>query len=172
MKINLGCGNNYKEGYINVDNFEDGRFKVDTSHDLNIFPYPFRTSSAQEIYINHVLEHLEEPRKVIREVHRILKKDSLFVLNVPHFTRGYSVHVHTRGFSIWSVLEDTKDLFEPVSVKLVWENPENFARFKFILKPFAKFWNWVLNKNLYFAERFLCYNFGGINEIRFVLRKR
>lgn len=178
IALNLGCGLDYRKStkekkWINVDNLADfPDAKIDKKMDLNKFPYPFRTNYADEVYTNHVLEHLQNPRVVMKEIHRILKKGGLFILNVPYFTRGYSVHVHEKGFSVWSVLEDTKNEFLPVSVKLVWDYPENFTKGRILLKPFCKFWNWVINRNIYFTERFLCYMFGGIFEARFVLRKK
>ena len=173
MKLNIGCGFDYKKGYVNVDNLTECLgAKVDVNHDLDKFPYPFKNGSIKEIYCNHVIEHTKYPDKVFREFHRIMEKGGLLYLNVPYFTRGYSVHVHWHGFSIWSVLEDTKKMFKPVSVNLVWDDPESFKKMKIILKPFCKFWNWFLNRNHWFSERFLAYKFGGILEIRFVLEKK
>ena len=37
--LNLGCGQFYKEGYVNVD--IDRSTKVDVLCDLSIFPWPF-----------------------------------------------------------------------------------------------------------------------------------
>ena len=37
-KLNLGCGNDYKDGFVNVD---IGNCKKDLEHNLEIFPYPF-----------------------------------------------------------------------------------------------------------------------------------
>lgn len=173
MRLHLGCGFNYLEGYVNVDNrSECPDAKIDKNVDLDKYPWPFKSRSSEEVFMNHVIEHLKEPDRALREVGRILKPDGIFRLNVPHYSRSYGVHVHEKGFSIWSVLTDTKDFFEPVSIRLVWDYPENFKRGASIFKPFCRFWNGVLNLNHWFAERFLIYKFGGIQEIRFVLRKK
>lgn len=173
MKLHLGCGSNYLEGYVNVDNLSEcPGAKVDKKVDLDKYPWPFKTNSADEILMNHVLEHVKTPDKALREIGRVLRNGGIFRLNVPHFSRSYAVHVHEKGFSIWSVLTDTKDFFEPVSVRLIWDYPENFGRMGFIFGPFCKFWNSVLNANHWLSERFLIYKFGGIQEIQFVLKKK
>lgn len=81
-KLNLGCGNRIMEGYINVDYTQaDG---VDMVWDLEEFPYPFDDEEIDEIYANHVIEHLEPYRKVMGELSRILKKGGKLILAVPH----------------------------------------------------------------------------------------
>lgn len=178
IALNLGCGADYRKStgdkkWINVDNLSEyPNARIDKNVDLDRFPYPFRPGYFDEIYCNHVLEHLKEPSGALRELHRIMKPGALLILNVPYFTRGYAVHVHWHGFSIWSVLEDTRGLFEPVSIRLVWEDPKNFSRMGLLLRPFCRLWNWVLNRNHWFSERFLAYSFGGIFEARFVLRRK
>lgn len=120
MKLNLGSGYSYIEGYVNVDNLSEcSGAKIDKNVDMDKYPWPFKSNVAEEILMNHVLEHLKEPDKALHEVNRILKPGGIFKLNVPHYSRSYGVHVHEKGFSIWSILTDTKDFFEPVSIKLL-----------------------------------------------------
>ena len=42
-KLNLGCGEDKKEGYVNVD--FHSHVKPDVVHDLNVVPYPFAEST-------------------------------------------------------------------------------------------------------------------------------
>lgn len=79
MKFNLGCGNNIKKGYINLDKRQ---------LDLNKYPYPIDDESADEIYLSHVLEHLEDMYKCIEECYRILKKDGKLIIKVPTINRS------------------------------------------------------------------------------------
>lgn len=48
MKLNLGCGSDYRQGYINVDRISG---VADVIHDLNEFPYPWPDNAADEILI-------------------------------------------------------------------------------------------------------------------------
>lgn len=97
-KLNLGAGEDRKEGYINLDWSELA--KPDVVHDLNVFPYPFEDSSFDEIYASHVLEHLDRPFGVMREFHRILAPGGVLILKVPHFSRGFTHAEHAHGFDV------------------------------------------------------------------------
>jgi len=54
MKLNLGCGTDYKQGWVNVD---AGNVHCDVKHDIEKFPWPFEDSSVNEILMKHVFEH-------------------------------------------------------------------------------------------------------------------
>ena len=56
MKLNLGCGNDIKEGWVNMDYI--GAEGVDVVHNLNRLPYPFPDNTFDSILASHVLEHL------------------------------------------------------------------------------------------------------------------
>lgn len=83
MKLNLGCGNNYLQGYINVDRMPG---IADIVHDLDEIPYPWPDNSVDEILMRHVLEHLQDIRKVMDELWRLLRPRGQLVLYVPHFS--------------------------------------------------------------------------------------
>ena len=85
MKINLGCGHNYKEGWVNVDFYDDS--KCDVKHDLEVFPWPWEDNSVSEILIKHTLEHLGADWKVyiktLQEMYRICEDDAKIMVTVP-----------------------------------------------------------------------------------------
>ena len=83
MKLNLGCGEVKKDGYINVDI----RVEVnpDVVWDLEVFPYPWLDNSIDEIYTSHTVEHIPYGKqdKMMREFFRILKPKGKLIILCP-----------------------------------------------------------------------------------------
>jgi SAM-dependent methyltransferase len=69
-------------------------------HDLDKFPYPFENDYFDLIEADHILEHLTDPFKVMEELNRILKKDGVLIIRVPHFSRSMTHPQHKRGFDV------------------------------------------------------------------------
>lgn len=97
MKLNIGCGTKPIQGYVNID--IEKRFKKDNitfiKWDLNK-PLPFNDDMVEEVYANHVLEHIDSLYGLMKELHRVCKNDSPIVINIPHFTsvgNPYEFHV-------------------------------------------------------------------------------
>jgi len=86
MKLNLGCGSKKLSGYINIDQSE--HFEPDLLLDLENTPYPFKTSSIDEIIMNSVLEHLPgQPKeffRILKEIYRIMKDQAELKIFCPH----------------------------------------------------------------------------------------
>ncbi len=62
LKLDLGCGQNPKEGFEGVD-IQGGKAKHTV--DLFKFPWPFADNSVEEIHCSHFLEHV--PAREIEE---------------------------------------------------------------------------------------------------------
>jgi len=71
MKLNLGCGPSYKDGYVNCD--KDSFLKIDKMVDVRN-PLPFSNESAEIVCTENLLDSLtkEHGLKLIREIWRIL----------------------------------------------------------------------------------------------------
>jgi predicted SAM-dependent methyltransferase len=82
FKLNLGCGDVIKAGWINIDLFAPA---ANLSLDLRE-PLPFGAETASFVYAEHFLEHLEFPTEVIRipqESYRVLAVGGVLRVGVP-----------------------------------------------------------------------------------------
>lgn len=86
MKLNLGCGGNRRDGYVNVDRFP--HFHPDVVWDLETFPWPFDADSVDAVALIHVLEHLGGVPDVfigvMKELHRVCRAGAQIEIIVPH----------------------------------------------------------------------------------------
>lgn len=96
MKLNLGCGNKRLDGYVNVDS--NAVYKSDQIWDLNRFPYPWGNDSVDEVYMRHVLEHVDNIIAVMDEIWRVLRVGGRAHIEVPYVTHfqalGHPQHKH------------------------------------------------------------------------------
>jgi len=174
--LDLGCGRNKHEGAIGLD--FNNKTDADVIHDLNKFPYPFNDNEFDGILLNHVLEHLDDVIKVMEEVYRIAKPNSIVIINTPYFTSvdAYTDPTHKHFFAARSFdfLSGDFGAFEYYSdVKFKKLNVEiRFWEWK-KLKGF-KFQNWIglgllANKFTKFYEVFFAHIFPA-KEIHYELQ--
>jgi len=74
-KLNFGAGNDKRECYDNVD---------EVDFDFNVIPYPIKDEVYDNILMKDVIEHLDYPWKVLKELHRILKPGGTVEIICPH----------------------------------------------------------------------------------------
>ena len=83
--LNLGCGRDIREGWINLDaKWLPG---VDVVADLDQCrnaPLPFPDNSIDEFLASHVIEHLRDALSFMQELHRIAKPGAVAVFRVPY----------------------------------------------------------------------------------------
>ena len=86
VKLNIGCGQNRVEGYVNTD--REPAAEPDVVMDLEEFPWPFEDNSVEEILANHVLEHVGATANVfigvMQEIYRVCRPGAMVRINVPH----------------------------------------------------------------------------------------
>ena len=72
MKLNLGCGDHYVPGWVNVDSAQNDKVRPDIIHDVTT-GLPFADRSAEVVYMGHLLEHLpvEHVVPMLTEVARV-----------------------------------------------------------------------------------------------------
>lgn len=97
--LDVGCGSTRPPGAVGVDVSADT--DADVVHDLDVFPYPFESSSFEHIRMQDVLEHLADPFGVLAELHRIGRPGARIQIRTPHFSSvlAYSDPTHRHAFS-------------------------------------------------------------------------
>jgi ubiquinone/menaquinone biosynthesis C-methylase UbiE len=81
-RLNLGCGPDYRKGWVNVEVLPT--LKADVHHNLDKYPYPFKANEFDEVLMSMVLEHVVDPFKTLKEVIRISKDGAKLTVIVPH----------------------------------------------------------------------------------------
>jgi SAM-dependent methyltransferase len=84
-KINLGCGRDYREGFLNIDYSRECR--ADVYLDLRYDTLPVKDGGTELVYASGVLEQLqanEELLHAMNEAHRVLKSGGKFEIVVPN----------------------------------------------------------------------------------------
>jgi len=99
-KINLGCGYNHIEGYINIDNREET--KPDMVADI-LEGLPFDDNSVDEVRAYDFLEHIPigQTIQVITEIWRVLKPGGVFESSTPS-TDGRGAFQDPTHLSFWN----------------------------------------------------------------------
>lgn len=80
IRLNLGCGDDIRKGYVNVDLYGDPDIRLD----LNSEHWPWENDSVQEVAMYHVLEHLPDTIQVMKELYRICRGGAKIYIRVPH----------------------------------------------------------------------------------------
>ena len=87
MKIDLGSGAKPIQGFANID--KNGKsLNVTLVCDLDLYPWPFKDDSVDELCISHCLKHLTDHNRAMEGIHRVLKEGAVAKVTVPHFTGG------------------------------------------------------------------------------------
>lgn len=108
MKLNLGCGRDYRKGWTNVDQAK--QYKSEYSGSLED-KWPWIDSSVDEIYCSHLLEHINNLVFFMNEAWRVLKKGGRMEIKVPHYRHpwAYGDPSHVRYMSEESIYPFSKN---------------------------------------------------------------
>lgn len=170
MRLNMWCWNDIKSWYINVDIVNLPW--IDKVYNFELFPYPFRDNTFDEIYCSHVLEHMSDLWKIMEEFTRIWKNWCQIKVKVPYFAspNAYWDYTHKRSFNT-----NTFNYFLPecyynnaniFTKKLKIHYLSNYNFFKSDLKNLVP--DFFINILPKIYERFFCYIFPA-SEIHYLL---
>ena len=96
--IDLGCGQNKKEGFIGVDKYPAPG--VDIVHDLEVFPWPFEDNSVDEAHSSHHLEHIDGDKRLpfFQELYRVMKPGATALFITPSADSNRAIQDPTHKF--------------------------------------------------------------------------
>lgn len=84
-RLNVGCGRNIQEGWINLDNSDlpgiDIKFDLEQCRTQRI---PLPDNSVDEFLLSHVIEHIRDAMGVMEELYRIAKPGAVCRILVPY----------------------------------------------------------------------------------------
>lgn len=85
VKLNLGCGSNKINGYINIDSAS--QCKPDLILDFRCHALPYKKNSVDEVLLFHTIEHIEKRLhpKIFLEISRVLKSGCKLYVSYPNF---------------------------------------------------------------------------------------
>lgn len=85
IKLNVGCGTDYKKSWINIDNNSDDNIeKLDVNWDMRN-PLPLVDGTVDFIFNEHFFEHMsvEEALPIMRDLMRVLKPGGVLRIAMP-----------------------------------------------------------------------------------------
>ncbi len=159
MKLNLGCGLDIKEGFVNLD-VRDIK-GVDCIHDLDIFPYPFKDDTFDYVYSRNCLEQVNEAYRVFRELHRICKDNAMLDITVYHFSSVNSFSFHHKVHYNWGSINYLRDKFDILEYNIILSDNKTL-----IINMLEKF----INKHRDFYEKSFMKNLIPAYQINFTLK--
>lgn len=95
LKIDMGGGLFPKDGYTTIDQ-EDGDITCDLNDGI-----PLEDNSVGVLNASHVIEHLRDPIKTMREIHRVLAPGGWAFIEVPS-TEGNGAWCDPTHVSFWN----------------------------------------------------------------------
>ena len=134
MKLNLGCGKDIKEGWLNIDREPRPEGVVMSDYMVYDISRPMtllKTDTADEMLLSHILEHIADPLPMMEELHRIAKPDCLLTIKClygssdeafedPQHVRQYftkSFHYFSQP-AFWKASYGYRGDWQPVTITL------------------------------------------------------
>lgn len=147
--LDIGCARNKIPNAIGID--IDEKSQADILHDLNSYPYPIEDNSIDRIYAKHIIEHLNDPKRFIKEISRILKPGGRAFIETPHFSCrvAYSEPQHKLFYSYFmfnNLLSDI-DGITVIRQEITFYKAFRFAGVKYLANKYPdiyeRFWTYI-----------------------------
>lgn len=120
-KLNIGCGRDIKQGYINLDIYPAPG--VDLVHDIEQ-PWPFPDQIFSEILAHHILEHVHNLVSVMNEAFRTMARGGRLSIKVPwwagEWARGDPSHIRFFDHNSFSPFSDWFTLYRHLHIAGPW----------------------------------------------------
>lgn len=84
MKLNLGCGKDIRDGWVNIDYRKGPGVNLAIDLDDDMIRLPYADGTVTEIYAAHILEHLFTPLPLMAELHRVAVPGCMMTVRTPH----------------------------------------------------------------------------------------
>ena len=147
--LDIGCAYNKVPDAIGID--IDKNSQADILHDLNSFPYPIEDDSIDKIYAKHIIEHLDDPKRFIKEISRILKSEGTAFIETPHFSCrvAYSEPQHKLFYSyfMFNNLLSGVDRVTILKQEITFYKTFRFVGIKYLANKYPdayeRFWTYI-----------------------------
>ena len=109
--LDVGCGSAKYPGATGIDVSPDT--SADIVADLDETPWPVEDDSFDQILLQDVIEHLENPLDALAELHRIGRPGARIHIRTPHFSSvlAYSDVTHRHALSVLAIKSFAEPLF-------------------------------------------------------------
>ncbi|MFH1770961.1 MAG: methyltransferase domain-containing protein [archaeon] len=149
------------KGFINLDIVSLPG--VNVTHDLNKTPYPFNKNHFDEVFCQHILEHVDDLFLVMEELSRICKKGAKINIIAPYFSGqgAFNDPQHTRFFSYKTFdyfrkgSYHSKAEFNILKKRIFFFSSRAFMKSKWFSLPF----DLIINLIPIVYQRFFCWIF-------------
>jgi SAM-dependent methyltransferase len=156
--LDFGCGTRKRKGAVGID--INPRTDADVIHDLGKFPYPFDDNRFEEVYVDNVIEHLDDVVGTMEEIYRILQNGGLVKIIVPYFRSRWAfidpTHRHfftSDSFAYFDPANPISQIYPYSTARFVVERVEFNEDIP--SGPFKGLIKWIANRWPNRYERFL-----------------
>ena len=111
-KLDVGCGKYKHAGCVGMDRV--ALIGVDVVHDMNCFPWPFKSDEFSYVRLSHVIEHCDSIVQMMEEVYRVVCNGAIVEVTTPHYTDPISWkdithkwHLSTKSFEYFEAGNST-----------------------------------------------------------------